>query len=58
MFYEIIPCLTTSELHLFMILSYHMLFSHKKGLHVIHHGLYVMHKGLPVMCEESVCHMP
>ena len=28
------------------------------GLPVIHHGPYVMCEGLPVMCEESICHVP
>ena len=56
MFYDVIPCLTMSELHLFAALTYHALLSHTKI--VTHHGRYVMCKGLPVMYEESVCHTP
>ena len=58
MFSDVMPHLMTSELCLFMNLTYHPLLSHAKGLSVIHHGLYVMNEGLPVMCEESVSHMP
>ena len=30
MFYDVIPCQTTSELHLFMDLTYHVLLGHAK----------------------------
>ena len=55
--YDIIPCRATSELHLYIDLTYHALLSHGK-VFLSCDGLYVMHRGLPLMLEGFACHVP
>ena len=57
MFYDIIPCQTMSELHLYIDLTFHVLLGHAKVC-LSCNGLYVMHEGLPVMHKGSACHAP
>ena len=48
MFYDIVPCQTTSELHLYMDSTYHMLLGHAKGLPIVQwSGCHV---------QRSACH--
>ena len=55
MFSDIIPCGITSELHLYINLTYHVLLGQTKVC-LSCKGLYVMCEGLHVMHEGSVCH--
>ena len=52
MFCDVTPCQTTSKLHFYIDLMYHVLLGQAKGLSVMCEGLPVMCKGLSVMRHD------